>query len=49
MSTTAYLIPLFAIVLGVVFRDEVVLPVAIVGVVVVLVGAFIATRAVTVR
>ena len=49
MSTTAYLIPVFAIVLGVVFRDEVVLPVAIVGVVVVLVGAFIATRAVTVR
>ncbi|MCL1601079.1 MAG: DMT family transporter [Actinomycetia bacterium] len=49
MSTTAYLIPVFAIVLGVVFRDEVVLPVAIVGVVVVLVGAFVATRAVTVR
>lgn len=49
MSTTAYLIPLFAIVLGVVFRDEVVLPVAIAGVVVVLVGAFIATRAVAVR
>lgn len=49
MATTAYLIPVFAIILGVVFRDEVVLPVAIVGVVVVLVGAFIATRAVTVR
>jgi drug/metabolite transporter (DMT)-like permease len=48
MATTAYLIPLFAIVLGVVFRDEVVLPIAIAGVVVVLVGAFIATRAVKV-
>jgi drug/metabolite transporter (DMT)-like permease len=48
MATTAYLIPVFAIVLGVVFRGEVVLPIAIVGVAVVLVGAFIATRAVKV-
>jgi drug/metabolite transporter (DMT)-like permease len=46
MATTAYLIPLFAIVLGVLFRDEVVLPIAIAGVGVVLVGAYIATRAV---
>ena len=49
MATTAYLIPLFAIVLGVVFRGEVVLPIAVAGVVVVLVGAFIATRAVKVE
>jgi len=46
MSTTTYLIPVVAIVLGVAFRDEVVQPVAIVGVVVVLVGAYLATRAV---
>ena len=46
MATTAYLIPVFAVILGVVFRDEVVLPVAIAGVVLVLVGAYIATRAV---
>jgi drug/metabolite transporter (DMT)-like permease len=49
MATTAYLIPVFAIVLGVVFRGEVVLPIAIAGVVIVLVGAFIATRAVSVE
>jgi drug/metabolite transporter (DMT)-like permease len=49
MATTAYLIPVFAIVLGVVFRGEVVLPIAIAGVVIVLVGAFIATRAVRVE
>lgn len=48
MSTTTYLIPIVAIILGVVFRDEVVQPIAIVGVVVVLVGAYIATRAVRV-
>jgi len=48
MSTTTYLIPIVAIVLGVVFRDEVVQPTAIVGVAVVLVGASIATRAVRV-
>lgn len=46
MSTTTYLIPIVAIVLGVVFRDEVVAPIAIGGVVVVLVGAYVATRAV---
>jgi drug/metabolite transporter (DMT)-like permease len=46
MSTTTYLIPIVAIILGVVFRDEVVEPVAIVGVGIVLVGAYIATRAV---
>lgn len=48
MSTTAYLIPVFAIILGVVFRGEVVLPIAIAGVAVVLVGAYTATRAVRV-
>jgi drug/metabolite transporter (DMT)-like permease len=48
MSTTTYLIPIVAIVLGVAFRDEVVQPIAIVGVAVVLVGAYIATRAVRV-
>ncbi len=46
MATTTYLIPVIAIVLGVVFRDEVIQPVAIVGVGVVLLGAYIATRAV---
>jgi len=46
MTTTTYLIPVVAIVLGVVFRSEVVQPIAIVGVVVVLSGAYLATRAV---
>lgn len=46
MTTTTYLIPIVAIVLGVTFRDEVVEPIALVGVVVVLIGAFTATRAV---
>lgn len=46
MSTTTYLIPIVAIVLGVVFRHEVVAPIAISGVAVVLVGAYVATRAV---
>ena len=46
MSTTTYLIPIVAIVLGVLFRDEVVEPIAIVGVGIVLIGAYIATRAV---
>ncbi len=46
MATTTYLIPIVAIVLGVVFRDEVIAPVAIVGVIVVLSGAWFATRAV---
>jgi drug/metabolite transporter (DMT)-like permease len=46
MSTTTYLIPVIAIVLGVVFRDETVSPLAIGGVAVVFLGAYIATRAV---
>ena len=46
MTTTTYLIPVVAIILGVVFRDEVVQPVAIAGVAVVLLGAYAATRAV---
>jgi drug/metabolite transporter (DMT)-like permease len=46
MATTTYLIPIVAIVLGVVFRDEVIAPVAIAGVAVVLSGAWFATRAV---
>ncbi|MEA2001643.1 MAG: DMT family transporter [Actinomycetota bacterium] len=47
MSTTTYLIPIVAIGLGVVFRDEVVEPIAIFGVILVLLGALIASRAVT--
>jgi drug/metabolite transporter (DMT)-like permease len=46
MSTTTYLVPVVAIVLGVLFRGESVAPIAVVGVAVVLVGAFIASRAV---
>lgn len=46
MTTTTYLVPIVAIVLGVMFRDEVVAPLALVGVVIVLVGAYVATRAV---
>lgn len=46
MSTTTYLIPVIAIILGVVFRNESVAPLAIGGVAVVLAGAYIATRAV---
>jgi drug/metabolite transporter (DMT)-like permease len=46
MSTTTYLIPVVAIVLGVTFRDESVAPVAIVGVGIVLAGAFLASRAI---
>ena len=45
MTTTTYLIPIVAIVLGVVFLDEVVEPIALLGVVIVLVGAYWATRA----
>ena len=45
MSTTTYLIPVTAIVLGVVFRDETVSWIALLGVLVVLSGAFLATRA----
>jgi drug/metabolite transporter (DMT)-like permease len=47
MTTTTYLIPVVAIVLGVAFRDETVAPVAIVGVATVLIGAYWATRAVS--
>ncbi len=46
MSTTSYLIPVTALILGAVFRDEVIHPIAIAGVAVVLAGAWIATRAV---
>jgi len=46
MSTTTYLIPIVAIGLGVAFRDEVVEPIAILGVILVLLGAVIASRAV---
>ena len=49
MSTTTYLIPVVAIVLGVVFRNETVAPLALGGVAVVLAGAFIASRAVSVQ
>lgn len=48
MSTTTYLIPVVAVILGVTFRDESVAPIALVGVVVVLAGAYIASRAVLV-
>ncbi len=46
MSTTTYLVPVIAIVLGVAFRSETVEPIAIAGVVVVLFGAYLASRAV---
>lgn len=46
MSTTTYLIPVVAIVLGVTVRDETVTPIAIVGVALVLTGAIIASRAI---
>ena len=49
MSTTAYLIPIVAIVLGVAFRGETIAPVAFAGVGVVLIGAYSATRAVMAR
>lgn len=45
MSTTTYLIPVTAIALGVIFRGETVGPLALVGVVVVMSGAFLASRA----
>jgi drug/metabolite transporter (DMT)-like permease len=45
MSTTTYLIPVIAIALGVIFRNETVSPIAIVGVAIVLAGAFLASRA----
>lgn len=47
MSTTTYMVPVVAIVLGITFRGETVAPIAIVGVGVVLVGAYWATRAVS--
>lgn len=47
MSTTTYLIPVVAIVLGVVFRDETVEPISLIGVAIVLLGAYIASRAIT--
>lgn len=43
-SFLTYLIPVVALVLGVVFRDEIVSPVAIIGVVLVIVGAILASR-----
>lgn len=43
-SFLTYLIPVVAIVLGVVFRDEVVSPIAILGAALVIVGAFLASR-----
>ncbi|MGI9585654.1 MAG: DMT family transporter [Acidimicrobiia bacterium] len=46
MTTTTYLVPIVAIVLGVVFRGESVAPIALVGVATVLAGAYWATRAV---
>jgi len=48
MSTTTYLVPVVAIALGVMFRGETVAPIAVVGVGVVLVGAYVASRAVRV-
>lgn len=47
MSTTTYLIPVVAIILGVTFRDETVAPISVVGVAIVLLGAYIASRAIT--
>ena len=43
-SFITYLIPVVALVLGVLFRDEVVSPVAVSGVFLVIVGAFLASR-----
>jgi drug/metabolite transporter (DMT)-like permease len=48
MATTTYLIPIVAVALGAVFLDESVAPVAIVGMAIVLVGAWIASRSVRV-
>ena len=39
-----YVIPVVALILGVVFRDEVVAPLAIVGAILVIAGAFLASR-----
>lgn len=46
MTTTTYLIPVIAIVLGVVFRNETVAPIALLGVAIVIGGAYWASRAV---
>ena len=46
MTTTTYLVPVVAVALGVTFRGETVAPLALIGVAVVLVGAFLASRAV---
>ena len=46
MTTTTYLVPVVAIILGVVFRDEVIAPIAIAGVAVVIVAAYWTSRAV---
>ena len=43
-SVTTYLIPVVSAALGVAFRDEVIGAFAIIGTVVVLVGAFLTTR-----
>jgi len=45
MSTTTYLIPVVAIALGVAFRGEDIHPLALLGVLIVLSGAFLASRA----
>jgi len=43
-SFITYVIPVVALILGVVFRDDVVAPIAIVGVVLVIIGAVLASR-----
>lgn len=43
-SFLTYLIPVVALILGVVFRDEVAAPVAVAGVAMVIIGAFLASR-----
>jgi drug/metabolite transporter (DMT)-like permease len=47
MSTTTYLIPIVAIILGVTFRNDTVTPIALAGVAVVLTGAIFASRAIS--
>jgi drug/metabolite transporter (DMT)-like permease len=43
-SSMTYLLPVVALVLGVVFRDEIVAPMALVGVLAVIAGAILASR-----
>jgi drug/metabolite transporter (DMT)-like permease len=43
-SFITYLIPVVALALGVIFRDEIVAPIAVVGVAMVIVGAILASR-----